>query len=116
MGYWKGSGLSVMLDAVGTVLSAGNSVQQIGTFGDEVGLTQIMIAIDPGKMNTTQETDKIADAICADLHSSIPEKEGGKVRYPGEREYYTRQDNLKNGVPVIDEVWQKIIHLENRYQ
>ncbi len=112
MGYWKGSGLSVMLDTVGTVLSAGNSVQQIGTFGDEVGLTQIMIAIDPGKMNTPEETDRIADAICADLHSSVPEKEGTKVRYPGEREYYTRQDNLKHGVPVIDEVWQTIKQLE----
>ena len=47
MGYWKGSGLSIVLDLIATVLSAGNSVQKIGTFGDEVGLTQVMIAIDP---------------------------------------------------------------------
>ncbi len=40
MGYWKGSGLSVLLDLMATVLTNGNSVQKIGTFGDEVGLSQ----------------------------------------------------------------------------
>ncbi len=112
MGYWKGSGFSVLLDAVATVLSAGHSVKEIGTFGDEVGLTQIMIAMDPGKMNRKGETDNIVRAICDDLHSSIPDKEGGKVYYPGEREFLTRQENLKNGVPVIDEVWESIKKLE----
>lgn len=47
MGYWKGSGLSIVLDLIATVLTNGNSVQKIGTFGDEIGLTQIMIAVDP---------------------------------------------------------------------
>ncbi len=47
MGYWKGSGISIALDLIATVLTNGNSVSRIGTFGDEVGLSQIMIAIDP---------------------------------------------------------------------
>lgn len=32
---------------IATVLTNANSVAKIGTFGDEIGLTQIMIAIDP---------------------------------------------------------------------
>ena len=32
-------------DLIATVLSNGNSVRKIGTFGDEVGLTQIMICL-----------------------------------------------------------------------
>lgn len=112
MGYWKGSGFSILLDAVATVLSGGNSVEKIGTFGDEVGLTQIMIAIDPGKMNTSAQTDAVVDEICADVTSSIPDHEGGKVFYPGQIEWNTRKDNLQNGVPVIDEVWNTIKSLE----
>lgn len=108
MGYWKGSGISIALDAVATVLANGNSVKTIGTFGDEVGLTQIMIAIDPEKMNTKELTDSIVSSITDDINSSIPEKEGGKVFYPGEIEWNTRNDNLENGIPVIDEVWNKI--------
>ncbi len=111
MGYWKGSGISIALDAVATVLSNANSVKKIGTFGDEVGLTQIMIAIDPGKMNTEELTDRIVSDITDDINSSVPEKEGGKVFYPGEIEWNTRRDNRENGIPVIEEVWNKICSL-----
>ena len=86
MGYWKGSGLSIALDLIATVLTNGNSVHTIGTFGDEIGLTQIMIAIDPAKFNTVEQTDAIVDAILADVKSSEPVTEGGEVYYPGELE------------------------------
>lgn len=112
MGYWKGSGLSILLDVVATVLTNGNSVAKIGTFGDEVGLTQIMIAIDPSKANTSEVTDNIVNEIINDIKSSEPIKEGGEVFYPGEIELNTRRDNLENGIPVIDEVWKKINSLE----
>ena len=108
MGYWKGSGISIALDLIATVLTNQNSVNKIGTFGDEVGLTQIMIAIDPSKFNTAEQTDAIVDEIVADIKSSEPVKEGGEVYYPGELELKTRQDNMENGIPVIDEVWEKI--------
>ena len=55
---------------------------EIGTFGDEVGLTQIMIAVDPTKFQTAEETDKIVDEILADIKSSEPVTEGGEVFYP----------------------------------
>lgn len=86
MGYWKGSGLSIVLDLIATVLTDGNSVSKIGTFGDEIGLTQIMIAVDPTKFNTVEQTDAIVDEILADVKSSEPIKEDGEVLYPGELE------------------------------
>lgn len=108
MGYWKGSGISILLDLIATVLTNGNSVQKIGTFGDEVGLSQIMIAIEPGKFQGAEVTDEIVDALVADIKSSIPLKEGGEVCYPGERVLNTRKENLENGIPVIEEKWNLI--------
>ena len=108
MGYWKGSGISILLDLISTVLTNANSVQKIGTLGDEVGLSQIMIAIDPGKFQSADVTDGIVDSLIADIHSSVPIKEGGKVFYPGEIELQTRRDNLENGIPIIDEKWEEI--------
>ena len=32
----------------------------------------------------------------------------GKVFYPGEIEWSTRKDNLEHGIPVVDEVWNKV--------
>ena len=109
MGYWKGSGISIALDLIATVLTNGNSVQTIGTFGDEVGLTQVMIAIDPTKANSVDLTDEIVDQIVADVKSSEPVEEGRDVLYPGEPEALTIQDNLANGLPVIEEKWNQVL-------
>jgi 3-dehydro-L-gulonate 2-dehydrogenase len=111
MGYWKGSGISVLLDLISTVLTNANSVQKIGTFDDEVGLSQIMIAIDQTKFNDTETADRIVDELIADIHSSEPVREGGKVLYPGERVINTRKDNLENGIPVIEDKWNEVLAL-----
>ena len=109
MGYWKGSGLSIVLDLIATVLTNGNSVAKIGTFGDEIGLTQIMIAIDPGKFNTSGETDDIVNGILADVKASVPAQEGGEVFYPGEMELARIRENREQGIPVSEEVWQRVL-------
>lgn len=108
MGYWKGSGISIALDLIATVLTDANSVAKIGTFGDEVGLSQIMIAIDPAKGNTAAQTDAIVEEILADIKASEPAEADGTVYYPGEMELLTRRKNMAEGIPVIDEVWEKI--------
>lgn len=108
IGYWKGSGLSLVLDLMATVLSGGNSVSDITKLGDEIGLSQIFIAIDPSKVNSKVETESYVEKILADIKSSIPVKEGGEVYYPGELSAKTRAENLEKGIPVVDEVWTKI--------
>ena len=68
-----------------------------------------MIAIDPGKANTTELTDSIVDQIVNDIKSSVPEKEGGEVFYPGELELRSIRDNLENGIPVVEEKWNEVL-------
>lgn len=109
IGYWKGRGLSIVLDLIVTILSNANSVSMIGTFGNEVGLTQIMIAIDPSKFQNTDVIDAIVDAITEDVKQSKPEREGGSVRCPGEGELQARLENLEHGIPVIEEKWNEVL-------
>lgn len=111
IGYWKGSGLSILLDMIATVLTNANSVQKIGTFGDEVGLSQVMIAIDPEKFNSKELTDEIIDRIAADVKGSEPVKEGGEILCPGEGEHIARRDHLANGIPVAEEKWNEVLGL-----
>lgn len=111
MGYWKGSGLSVALDLIGTVLSGGNSVPTIGTFEEEIGLTQVMIALDPGKFNTPEQTDAMVDQILLDIKASQPVEEGGEVFYPGERALRSTRENRELGVPVIEEIWESVLRM-----
>lgn len=108
MGYWKGSGLSVLMDLMATILSNGHSISRIGTFEEEVGLTQIMIAIDPTKFNTVEQTDAIGQQILEDIKKSEPITEGGEVFYPGERSLKNMKENMELGIPVIDEIWESV--------
>lgn len=111
MGYWKGSGLSILMDLMATILSGGNSVADVGSFGDEVGVTQIMIAIDPAKFNTAEETDAIAQRILEDVKASEPVAEGGEVFYPGERSHKNMADHMQNGIPVVEEIWNAVLNM-----
>ena len=109
IGYWKGSGLSILLDMIGTILTGANSVATIGTFGDEVGLTQIMIAIDPAKFQSADLTDAVIDAIAADVASSEPAEPGREVRCPGMGEHRSRKENMELGIPVAEEKWAEVL-------
>ena len=111
MGYWKGSGLSILMDLMATILSGGNSVADVGSFGDEVGVTQIMIAIDPAKFNTVEETDAIAQRILEDVKASEPVAEGGEVFYPGECSYKSMEEHMQNGIPVVEDIWNAVLKM-----
>ncbi len=108
-GFWKGSGLSIAFDLIAAVLSGANSTTAIGKkCEDEYGLSQVLIAIDPTSMNSINITDSIINEVLEDIKSSEKVDENKEILYPGERAYSTRMDNLKNGIPVVEEIWEQI--------
>lgn len=109
IGFWKGSGLSIVLDLIVAILSNGNSVTDIGEkCEDEYGLSQIFIAIDPNKVIGNEGKERIIDNVLKSINDSEQFNKGVKAFYPGELEYSIRQENLKNGIPVVPEIWSRI--------
>ena len=108
IGYWKGSGLSILRDLPAAVLSGGKTVTESGKkYQDEVGLSQLFIAIRPDKFQDPAVSDGAIARVVEDIKNSVPAGEGG-VSYPGERTLATRRRNLERGIPVLDEVWERI--------
>jgi len=113
IGYWKGSGLSIVLDLAAAVLSGGDTVTGIGRkYTEEIGLSQVFLAIDPEKLQSPALTDAAIDQVVEDIKASVPIEGGKPVTYPGERTWNTRKENLEQGIPVLDAVWEKIKSLE----
>lgn len=110
MGYWKGSGLSIALDLIATVLSGGNSVSEIGKLSgeDDYAVSQVMLAIDPRHFNDVTITDELINNVLEDIKGSVPVKENGVIYYPGENSYKTRIENMEQGIPVQEDIWKKI--------
>ena len=111
MGYWKGSGMSIVLDLAATVLSDGNSVKDIGELHEEIGLTQILIAIDPEKLSGRDRINERVDEIIEDIKASMPVEEGKAFFYPGERAVNSMKENIEKGIPVIEEKWQAVMNM-----
>jgi 3-dehydro-L-gulonate 2-dehydrogenase len=108
VGFWKGSGLSLVLDLLATVLSQGKSTAKITESERESGVSQVFICIKP---EDNQYTIQAIEEIIAYTKTSRPEREGGAISYPGENTLRTRRKSLKEGVLVDERIWEKVLGL-----
>ncbi|XOV93185.1 MAG: 3-dehydro-L-gulonate 2-dehydrogenase [Bacteroidota bacterium] len=108
IGYWKGSALSVILDMLATILSAGDSTYKISKKAYETGISQVYLCIDPGVFHDRDLQQKLLNEIIGYTRDVEPMHPGEKIYYPGERSMLTRAQNLKEGMPVNKSVWQKV--------
>jgi 3-dehydro-L-gulonate 2-dehydrogenase len=109
IGFWKGSGLALMLDLVAAMLAGGRGTHQIpdDPFA-ETGVSQLFLAIAPGALGDPARADAIADGI---VEHYLGDPSGGDVHYPGQRTRETRRQNLAAGIPVDPEIWEEILRM-----
>lgn len=109
-GYWKGSGLAILLDLVSALLSGGLSTAGIDQAGKgSCGrCNQIFIAIDPSHINKPEFVENIIDETIRQLKNSEPASDTEEIYYPGERSQKTRLENLRLGIPVDEAIWSHV--------
>ncbi|SFE21487.1 3-dehydro-L-gulonate 2-dehydrogenase [Lentibacillus persicus] len=107
IGFWKGSGLSIVLDLMAAMLANGNTTNDIGKLGDdEYAVSQVFIAISP--LGSLDEIEELINESVEYIKNSHIKNEADGVYYPGERSAATRKENLKLGIPVDEDVWKTI--------
>jgi 3-dehydro-L-gulonate 2-dehydrogenase len=98
IGYWKGSGLALVLDMMAAMLAGGLATHQVPMDPErETGISQFFLALDPSGLGT-EGVSEIADRIVASIDS----------RYPGQRTLEVRAENAALGVPVEEAVWHEV--------
>jgi 3-dehydro-L-gulonate 2-dehydrogenase len=108
VGYWKGSGLALVLDLLASLVSGGDSTMDISRREKETGVSQVFMAIDAVSGIGAADVSERVDSIIRDFLDASPLQGGPKVRYPGQGMLATRRANLRNGIPVDPELWQMI--------
>ncbi len=113
IGYWKGSGLALVLDTMASLISGGQATHEIGKQGSEYAVSQVYIAMNAtGMMGQAALHEKVT-AIIDDFHTSTPLDENESVRYPGEGMLRTRQESLEKGVLVDEMQWQGLLKMNS---
>lgn len=112
IGYWKGSGLSLMLDLFVSMLSDGRSTLEIEKLGGgerEYGISQTFMCFNPAFFgNRERQARRIADTL-AFIKSSALAEGFQAINYPGERSARSRRDNFAKGVEVGAALWESIL-------
>ena len=103
VGYWKGSGLSLLIDVLVSTLSGGRSVKDITGQGTETGVSQFFLCISPNSID-----ESIIHNIVAYAKSSVPVSDGSSVKYPGEQSLASRLKSEAKGINISDEIWSRI--------
>lgn len=109
IGYWKGSGLSMVLDMIAAMTALGKATHDLPLDPLlETGISQMFIAIHPAALGSEEMLTGIADDVVASLKNCRTAWTDKPIRYPGEQVLRTRAENLKLGIPVSEEVWTRI--------
>jgi 3-dehydro-L-gulonate 2-dehydrogenase len=104
IGFWKGSGLSLVLDLLATILSGGNSTAVVSKSGRrETGVSQVFIAI---KADDEQNEALINEIIAYTKTSATTDD--GEILYPGENMLRTREKSMAEGVLVDEKIWEEV--------
>ncbi len=110
IGFWKGSGLSIALDLIASLISGGRTVKEVGEFSEETGVSQIFMTFDlslfPDKSSMEAKIGETLEYIKA----SSP-RNGCRIHYPGEGVKSKREESEKLGVYVDDTVWKQVLSL-----
>ncbi|MEZ0487754.1 3-dehydro-L-gulonate 2-dehydrogenase [Fibrella aquatica] len=103
IGFWKGSGLSLLLDVMLTALTGGKSVAEITNSGNESSVSQCFICLKSPDMHASL-IDKLLDfnQTSALVNPDKP------ITYPGENTLARRMESLEKGVPVHEKFWQEL--------
>lgn len=112
MGYWKGSGLSIVLDMMATLLSGGLSVAEVSEDkSDEFCISQVFMAIDVDRLIDGKTRDEKLKRICDYVIQAERDNPEVAIRLPGHKFPRIKAENQRDGIPVNDTVWAKILAL-----
>ncbi|NCB26717.1 MAG: 3-dehydro-L-gulonate 2-dehydrogenase [Bacteroidia bacterium] len=109
IGFWKGAGLSLVLDLIAATLSGGKTTRQIGLLPTETNLSQCFIAIDLSSFPDRVVLEQNIAATLEDLQASVCREEGSTVHYPGQGMQQVRKENLALGIPVDEGIWKSVL-------
>lgn len=113
IGYWKGSALSMVLDMLATLLSAGNSTARISEGKIETGISQVYLCIDPNTFGDAALQGRLLNEIISYTRDVDPMQEGDRVYYPGERSATIAARQRVEGIEVDESVWEAVVELGN---
>ncbi len=111
IGFWKGTSLALALDLIAAALSGGNTTRQLGRMPKETSVSQLFMAINLSDLPDRDRIEAEIHASLEDLMQSELADTAQAVRFPGQMRNKIKEENLRDGIPIDERVWQEILAL-----
>jgi 3-dehydro-L-gulonate 2-dehydrogenase len=110
IGFWKGSGLSLLLDLTAAFVSGGWTTSQIRREAAETGLSQVFMAFDVDRSMAASVRNTLIASVLEWTATSAP-SEGSRsaIRFPGDSTLSSRRDSMEKGIPVDEAIWAEVL-------
>ncbi len=110
-GYWKGSGLAILLDAMAALLSQGRATHEIDRVerGSGTGSSQVFMVFDPEQLGGIEACHAMVDDLTRHLAQAAPDESGRDVRWPGASTFQRRHDS--GDIAVNPDIWAEVQRL-----
>jgi ureidoglycolate dehydrogenase (NAD+) len=96
----KGSGLSLMIEMLTSVLAGNAVIGPVLTGTKKGGFNGLVLAIDPVAFGAPEAFSAEVTLLANAIHSLEPAQGNDKVFLPGERSAQTGRDRAENGIPL----------------
>lgn len=110
IGFWKGSGLAIVLDALAAVLSGGLSTAALDRQEEERNVSQVFIAFNLAGLDPSSVQRQVEE-ILEHLQGARPLDPGESIRHPGKRVLELRESNRRTGLMLDEEIWESVLRL-----
>jgi len=110
IGFWKGSGLALALDALAALLSGGLATAQLDSQVEERNVSQVFIAFRFPKLDQSAAGQRV-DEILEHLHAAAPLDRQEGIRHPGQRILELREKNRREGLLLDEYIWNQVLRL-----
>jgi len=108
----KGYGLSFAVEPFAALLRGlGFGIDPQGRHNDG----SFMLAMDPSAFMPLAEFKGQVEAFVKYLKETPPQEGFSEVLYPGEKEYKTRQQRERDGIPIEDSTWNRLTEIADRF-
>ena len=114
MGFWKGSGLALVLDLLAALLSNGLTTADLSAQKEEHRVSQVFLAFRVAALRGGEKetsVDEVVAGILAHFHTARPATSSANVYHPGQRTLERRAEARAKGAEVDSSVWAQVLDL-----
>jgi 3-dehydro-L-gulonate 2-dehydrogenase len=102
IGFWKGSGMAILLDTFAAILSDGADTHSLPPGSGDIGASQVYLAFQPNRLGGRAAGERTRE-ILHHFAATSPQS-----RYPGQAALAHRRQSEIEGVYVRDDIWGEL--------